>query len=142
MILVDEVHKRYQTDHGPGKWVLRDVSFVIQPKVNVGLIGCNGAGKSTLLSLIGGVDTPTRGRIERRCRVRRLTGLRFRCLHFRRTHCGGRCRIQEKNHEGISKIGQPRQFDHGFPSGSNIEGVLYGRHLAARRARALVRRHK
>lgn len=69
MILVDDVHKRYQTDRGPGKWVLQDVSFVIRPKVNVGLVGCNGAGKSTLLSLIGGVDTPTRGRIERRCRV-------------------------------------------------------------------------
>lgn len=69
MILIDDVHKRYRTDHGPGKWVLREVSFVIRPKVNVGLVGCNGAGKSTLLNLIGGVDAPTRGRIERRCRV-------------------------------------------------------------------------
>ena len=69
MILVDDVHKRYQTDHGPGKWVLQGVTFVIPPKVNVGLVGRNGAGKSTLLRLIGGIDTPTRGRIERHCRV-------------------------------------------------------------------------
>lgn len=69
MIIVDDVHKRYQTDHGPSKWVLRGVSFTIPPKVNVGLIGRNGAGKSTLLRLIGGVDQPNRGRIERRCRV-------------------------------------------------------------------------
>ncbi|WP_332675298.1 ABC transporter ATP-binding protein [Aromatoleum sp.] len=69
MILVEDVHKRYQTDHGPGKWVLQGVSFTIPPKVNVGLVGRNGAGKSTLLRLIGGVDTPTRGRIERNCRV-------------------------------------------------------------------------
>ncbi|WP_435626638.1 ABC transporter ATP-binding protein [Candidatus Ferrigenium straubiae] len=69
MILVEGVHKRYQTDRGPGKWVLRDVSFVIPPRVNVGLVGCNGAGKSTLLNLIGGTDMPSRGRIERRCRV-------------------------------------------------------------------------
>ena len=69
MIIVDDVHKRYRTEHGPGKWVLRGVSFTIPPKVNVGLVGRNGAGKSTLLRLIGGTDTPNRGRIERACRV-------------------------------------------------------------------------
>ena len=69
MIIVQDVFKRYQTHHGPGKWVLQGVSFVIPPKVNVGLIGANGAGKSTLLRLVGGVDQPTRGRVERRCRV-------------------------------------------------------------------------
>jgi capsular polysaccharide transport system ATP-binding protein len=69
MIIVDDVHKRYLTDRGPGKWILRGVSFTIPPNVNVGLVGRNGAGKSTLLRLIGGTDTPNRGRIERRCRV-------------------------------------------------------------------------
>lgn len=69
MIIVEDVHKRYMTEHGPGKWVLQGVSFTIPPKVNVGLIGRNGAGKSTLLQLIGGIDQPNKGRIERRCRV-------------------------------------------------------------------------
>jgi capsular polysaccharide transport system ATP-binding protein len=69
MIIVDDVHKRYQTDHGPGKWVLQGVTLTIPPKLDVGLVGRNGAGKSTLLRLIGGVDRPSRGRIERRCRV-------------------------------------------------------------------------
>jgi capsular polysaccharide transport system ATP-binding protein len=69
MIIVDDVHKRYRTDHGPGKWVLKGVNFTIPPKVNVGLVGRNGAGKSTLLRLIGGTDTPSRGRVERQCRV-------------------------------------------------------------------------
>lgn len=69
MIIVDNVHKRYQTDHGPGKWVLQGVSLTIPAKVSVGLVGRNGAGKSTLLRLIGGVDRPNRGRIERHCRV-------------------------------------------------------------------------
>jgi capsular polysaccharide transport system ATP-binding protein len=69
MIIVEDVHKRYQTVHGPGKWVLRGVNLTIPTGVNVGLIGRNGAGKSTLLRLIGGIDQPTRGRIERRCRV-------------------------------------------------------------------------
>ena len=69
MILVEDVYKRYRTEHGPGKWVLEGVSFTVPPNTNVGLVGRNGAGKSTLLRLIGGNDTPTRGRIERRCRV-------------------------------------------------------------------------
>lgn len=69
MIIVDDVHKRYRTDHGMGKWILRGVSLTIPPKVSVGLVGRNGAGKSTLLRLIAGVDEPTRGRVERRCHV-------------------------------------------------------------------------
>lgn len=69
MIIVDNIHKRYQTNHGPGRWVLQGVSFVIPPKVSVGLVGRNGAGKSTLLRLIGGIDQPTKGHVERRCRV-------------------------------------------------------------------------
>jgi len=69
MIVVEDVYKRYQTDHGPGKWVLQGVSFEIPPKLSVGLVGSNGAGKSTLLRLIGGIDVPSRGHIERNCRV-------------------------------------------------------------------------
>ncbi len=69
MIVVEDVHKRYRTEHGVGKWVLQGVSFTIPPKTNVGLVGRNGAGKSTMLRLIGGVDQPTRGRVERHCRV-------------------------------------------------------------------------
>ena len=75
MIIVDDVHKRYQTDHGPGKWILTGVSLTIPAQTNVGLIGRNGAGKSTLLRLIGGVDHPTHGRVERRCRVSWPMGL-------------------------------------------------------------------
>ncbi len=69
MIVVNDVYKRYRTDHGPGKWVLQGINLRIPPKINVGLVGRNGAGKSTLLRLIGGNDTPTRGTVERRCRV-------------------------------------------------------------------------
>lgn len=69
MIVVEDVHKRYQTPHGVGDWVLRGISLTIPTRVSVGLIGVNGAGKSTLLSIIGGVDQPNKGRVERRCRV-------------------------------------------------------------------------
>ena len=69
MIVVDNVHKRYQTDHGAGPWILKGVSFTIPAKLSVGLIGGNGAGKSTLLRLIGGVDQPNKGKVTRSCNV-------------------------------------------------------------------------
>ncbi len=69
MIEVLDVHKRYQTDHGQGRWVLRGVDLRIPPRTNVGLLGRNGAGKTTLLRLIGGIDHPTRGQVRRNCRV-------------------------------------------------------------------------
>ncbi len=69
MIIVDDVYKRYQTDHGPSKWVLKGVSLTIPPKLSVGLVGRNGAGKSTLLRLIGGADQPNKGHVERQCSV-------------------------------------------------------------------------
>jgi capsular polysaccharide transport system ATP-binding protein len=69
MILLQDVYKRYMTNHGPGKWVLEGLTLTIPPKINVGLVGGNGAGKSTLLRLIGGTDEPTRGKIERHCRI-------------------------------------------------------------------------
>lgn len=69
MIIVDNVHKRYHTDRGPGPWVLQGVNFAIPRNISVGLIGANGAGKSTLLRIIGGVDRPNKGHVERHCRV-------------------------------------------------------------------------
>jgi capsular polysaccharide transport system ATP-binding protein len=67
--VVTDVHKRYQTDHGLGPWVLKGVNLTIPRNVNVGLVGGNGAGKSTLLRIIGGVDQPNKGSVQRTCRV-------------------------------------------------------------------------
>ncbi len=75
MIEIEALSKRYRTLHGPGRWVLRDVSMTIPAHVNLGLIGRNGAGKSTLLRLIAGVDHPTWGEIRRHCRVSWPLGL-------------------------------------------------------------------
>ena len=69
MIAVRDVHKRYTTRRGVGDWVLRGIDMVIPTGRSVGLVGSNGAGKSTLLRIIGGADYPTRGRVERHCRV-------------------------------------------------------------------------
>lgn len=61
-----EPEKPYQLDHiqgdirfenvwfayNPGEWVLKDVSFHIQPGETVGIVGATGAGKSTMTNLI------------------------------------------------------------------------------------------
>jgi capsular polysaccharide transport system ATP-binding protein len=69
MIVLEDVHKRYRTPHGAGKWVLSGISLTIPKHCNVGLIGVNGAGKSTLLRLIGGIDEPSKGLVKRQCRT-------------------------------------------------------------------------
>ena len=45
-------------------WVLRDISFDVNPGDAVGIVGQNGAGKSTLLKLITGTQRPTIGQIH------------------------------------------------------------------------------
>jgi len=74
MIEVRNLYKRY---HGPfgGDWVLKNVNFTIPDNVSVGLLGRNGAGKSTLLRIIGGMDSPDKGTVNRDCRVSWPIGL-------------------------------------------------------------------
>ncbi len=45
--------------------VLDDISFLINRKERIALVGKNGAGKTTLLRLIAGEYQPTAGRIAR-----------------------------------------------------------------------------
>ena len=74
MIKVENLYKRYHNHHG-SDWVLRDVNIEIPSNVSVGLVGKNGAGKSTLLRLIGGMDSPDRGRIVTNSRISWPIGL-------------------------------------------------------------------
>jgi len=69
VIIVDNIYKTYKTSNGKTKNVLSDVSFTIPPKLSVALVGANGAGKSTLLRIIGGIEKPNKGAIQRHCRV-------------------------------------------------------------------------
>ena len=45
------------------KWVLRDVSFILQPGEKLALVGENGAGKTTLVKLLTRLYDPVEGRI-------------------------------------------------------------------------------
>ncbi len=57
------------------KWVLRDVSFTVEPGKALGIIGINGAGKSTLLKMITGTTLPTQGSVSIGGRVAALLEL-------------------------------------------------------------------
>ncbi|MBI2052670.1 MAG: cell division ATP-binding protein FtsE [Candidatus Ryanbacteria bacterium] len=59
MIYFDNVTKIYNSD----MVALEDVSFSIEPKEFVSLVGQSGAGKSTLIRLLLAEEKPTRGKI-------------------------------------------------------------------------------
>lgn len=47
-----------------GSALFADVSFVINPKDRIALMGKNGAGKSTMLKILAGTREPSRGRVN------------------------------------------------------------------------------
>lgn len=63
MFTLDNITKSYLTTSGR-KYIFRNLSMVVPPDKNIGLIGKNGAGKSTLMRLLSGVDTPDSGTIR------------------------------------------------------------------------------
>jgi capsular polysaccharide transport system ATP-binding protein len=69
MILLDDVSKYYATRERQRRWILRNTTAVIRPGDRLGILGRNGTGKSTLVRLLGGVEYPSSGRIERRMSV-------------------------------------------------------------------------
>jgi capsular polysaccharide transport system ATP-binding protein len=74
MIKVSHLWKRYHGEKD-NDWVLKDINLTIPTGTSVGLIGKNGAGKSTFLRLIGGMDSPEKGKIDRNCSVSWPIGL-------------------------------------------------------------------
>lgn len=44
-----------------GRWVLRDLSFVLEPGALLGLVGANGGGKTTTLRMLAGLLRPDEG---------------------------------------------------------------------------------
>ena len=45
--------------------ILDDITFLINPRDRIALVGKNGAGKTTLLRLLAGAETPSSGRISK-----------------------------------------------------------------------------
>jgi len=63
LVSVKEVNKTYKRG-GETLVVLDDLNLEVPKGDFLALMGPSGSGKSTLLNLIGGLDTPTSGRIE------------------------------------------------------------------------------
>ena len=62
------IHGRIEFDHvwfayNGEDWILKDVSFVIEPGEKVAFVGATGAGKTTILSLVGRYYEVNKGRI-------------------------------------------------------------------------------
>jgi ABC-type polysaccharide/polyol phosphate transport system ATPase subunit len=58
------------------RWVLRDISFDVEPGSALGLVGANGSGKSTMLKILSRVMDPTAGRVDVTGRVGALIEIR------------------------------------------------------------------
>jgi NHLM bacteriocin system ABC transporter ATP-binding protein len=59
-IELSHVYFRYDPD---GPWIIKDVSFVIEPGQFMAFVGSSGGGKSTLMRLMLGFEQPTRGSV-------------------------------------------------------------------------------
>ncbi|GAA1429090.1 ABC transporter ATP-binding protein [Streptomyces thermospinosisporus] len=62
MVRVEDVHKSYGTG-AAAVHALRGVSFEVPRGELVALKGRSGSGKTTLLNIVGGLDSPDRGRV-------------------------------------------------------------------------------
>ncbi len=86
MVRVEDVHKSYGSG-AAAVHALRGVSFEVPRGELVALKGRSGSGKTTLLNIVGGLDTPDRGRVD--VDGRDLAGLdEDGLLALRRDHVG------------------------------------------------------
>jgi lipoprotein-releasing system ATP-binding protein len=86
--------------------VLKNITFTIQPREMISIVGVSGAGKSTLLHLLGALDRPSDGKIS--YDGRNIFDLEDAALaEFRNTH-----------------IGFVFQFHHLLPEFTALENVM------------------
>jgi ATP-binding cassette, subfamily B, multidrug efflux pump len=105
-IVFDHVWFAYQNED----WVLRDVSFEVQPGQRLGLVGATGSGKTTIISLLLRFYDIQRGRIlvddvDVRdldlATLRRLFGLVLQDVHLFSGTLGGNIRL---GHEDLDDL--------------------------------------
>ncbi|MDU2063281.1 MAG: ABC transporter ATP-binding protein [Sporomusaceae bacterium] len=61
-VIIEDVHKSFST-RGQATVALEKINFAIEEKEFVVLVGPSGCGKSTLLNMVGGLLSPTSGKI-------------------------------------------------------------------------------
>ena len=74
MIKVNNLTKSF-THKGKKITIFKNISFEIKKGESVALLGRNGAGKSTLLRILGGIDHPDSGSVQRDCSISWPVGL-------------------------------------------------------------------
>lgn len=62
IISLQDIHLTLNSDAGPVN-ILRGIDLNITEGETVGIVGPSGSGKSTLMSIIGGLETPTKGSV-------------------------------------------------------------------------------
>jgi len=63
IIAVEHLSKRVRDSTGT-LTILHDISFTLQAKRSVAIVGASGSGKSTLLAIVAGLDTPSEGTVR------------------------------------------------------------------------------
>lgn len=105
MIVIDNLHKSYREGEQTVS-ILKGLSLKVDEPSRIGIVGASGAGKSTLLHIIGGLDSPTSGKIM-------LDGEDWSALSENR-----RCRLRNRN------IGFVFQFYHLLPELTALENAM------------------
>jgi putative ABC transport system ATP-binding protein len=63
--IIEAVHLTKEVKDATGTLtILRDISFTLQPRESVAIVGASGSGKSTLLGLLAGLDVPSSGTVR------------------------------------------------------------------------------
>ncbi len=64
IVEVRDLSKRVKDAGGGELTILHALSFSLQPRTSVAIVGASGSGKSTLLGLLAGLDTPSTGSVR------------------------------------------------------------------------------